>query len=178
MSYSRFIQIPRGSLLSSESQPTQASFPLSLPQLRHWIQLLLWNQRNSRFLQNRLHKANVCVVDFFLRFRALFGYLSCCWHLRGRRLSGSAHSGGGRAVGVVGRGWAWPWKAVGGCGHGPSLRLDATPGQALSLGSLRASFPHPLFISCSPPQDYKPRFLDDSGGGHSGTEDQPGETEP
>ena len=75
--------------------------------------------------------------------------------------------------------WARAWLhgvvgvAVGGlrgCGHGPSLRLDARPEQALFLGSPRISFPHPVFISCSPPQDYSPVLLGDSSSGHSGPE--------
>ena len=57
-----------------------------------------------------------------------------------------------------------------GCGHGPRLRLDARPEQALFLGSPRISFPHPVFISCSPPQDYSPGLLGDSSSGHSGPE--------
>ncbi|XP_053064219.1 uncharacterized protein LOC113600633 [Acinonyx jubatus] len=57
-----------------------------------------------------------------------------------------------------------------GCGHWPSLRLDARPEQALFLGSPRISFPHPVFISCSPPQDYSPGLLGDSSSGHSGPE--------
>lgn len=104
---SRFIQIPRGSQLCPESQPTQVPLPPSLPQRKPGTEPRLWNRRIWGFFQNHLHKANVSVVDFFLRFRALC-YLSCGQHPRGPRLSSSAHSGGGLGCGAGGRGWACP----------------------------------------------------------------------
>lgn len=73
MSWWRFIQIPRSSLLpwDSYSEPTQASYSPSLPQLRHGIHPLPWISPKPPA------QARVCVVGFFLGLRALCGYLSC-----------------------------------------------------------------------------------------------------
>ena len=80
MSYSDLSRFPGDHYcLKTPSQPCRASFSPSVPRLRRGIE-------PPEFLQNHLHETDVCVVNFFLAFFALRGYLSCSKLLNDPRL--------------------------------------------------------------------------------------------